>query len=546
MSPRPAATATTLADIDQLLHRPVSRRRRAIIAVLADGEDEATRLLARRRRWSKAQVVTVVAATDDETHRRLAPLKRLDLVVDVRRSDDRRQLETFRRCFFHLSGGGTWVALRSPAAVGGDEAMVALAERLRRRETSGEEEQHARGSRRIRVTPPAVLVGARPRHLLRVREDELPLLSEREPALRVTTLATLDGGSVEVGSLLHEYGAHPEPQVPDVLVYPPHTVHRYEGRLRLPRSALVYHRRSVLPDSFRWHLTPRPESPGLRSIDEHFSRLRSHERGEQLDGSYFLFAYGNAGHFGHLMTEALSKLWGWWPAKEADPSLRILCRIHPTRGDTAEERLETYLLPRLGIAPEDITWVDGPVEVQSLVGCTPMWHNAPPFYFHPAIRQTWDRLRVAVLGDHPAAGPSRLFVTRRVGGRPCANVDQVEEIFADNGFTVVSPERLTIPEQAALFSEARVVAGLGGSGMFNLAYSQSVRTVIVLNHWAYQARNEHLFAVAHGADLHCFWSRPDADHPGGGFSYDAHQGSWSFDVAANGPALRELLARLED
>jgi capsular polysaccharide biosynthesis protein len=381
---------------------------------------------------------------------------------------------------------------------------------------------------------------------LRLREDELPLLSQRDPSLQVTTIATLPGGSVEVGPLLHDYGAHPAPRVPDVLDYPEHSVRRYQGRLRLPRSALVHRGRTVLPDSFRWHLAPLPASPGLRTIDEDFVRLHAHERGEWLEGSYFFFAYNNAGHFGHLMTEALSKLWGWWPAKEADPSLKILCRIHPTRGDTAEERLETFLLPALGIAPEDIVWIDGPVEVDSLVACTPMWHNSPPFYYHPAIRETWHRMREAMLGDDPPTGPSRLFVTRRVGGRPCTNVEEVEEIFAEHGFSVVSPERLTIPEQAALFSEARVVAGLGGSGMFNLVYSRSVRTMIVLNQWAYTARNEHLFAAAHEADLHCFWSRPDADHPDGGFSYDAHQGPWTFDVEANGPRLRELLPGLTD
>ena len=78
------------------------------------------------------------------------------------------------------------------------------------------------------------------------------------------------------------------------------------------------------------------------------------------------------------MTEALSKLWGWAPAKAADPSLKLLCRFHPSREQTVERRLESTLLPALGISAEDIVFVDGPVTVTSMVGCTPMWHNAPP------------------------------------------------------------------------------------------------------------------------------------------------------------------------
>jgi hypothetical protein len=401
---------------------------------------------------------------------------------------------------------------------------------------------HARGSRLVSVTPEAVLIGARPRHVLLLRDAELPLLSEREPALRVTTLASLPGGSVPVGPLLHDYGADPEPRVPDVLHYPPHTLRRYEGRLVLPRSTLVHHRRTVLPDSFRWHLKDELEVAGIRTIDEHFGRLRKGERGRRLDGSYFYFSYNNTGHYGHLMTEALSRLWGWWPAKAEDPSLRILCRLHPTRGDTAAERLETFLLPALGISPEDIVWVDGPVEVESLVGCTPMWHNAPPLYFHPAMLEVWDRLRTGVMREDAHPGPSRLFITRRVGGRPCSNL---------GGRGALRRPWLHGRESRAAQC-ARAGRALRGrsrrGGVRRLRDAQpGVRPGRRNGDRAQPVgvSRPQRALVRHGAAVHCFWSRPDADHPEGGFSYAAHQGSWTFDTAGNGPPLRALLACLE-
>jgi capsular polysaccharide biosynthesis protein len=120
----------------------------------------------------------------------------------------------------------------------------------------------------------------------------------------------------------------------------------------------------------------------------------------------------------------------------------------------------------------------------------------------------------------------------------------VEKLFVAHGFTVVAPEELSLAEQVSVFAAARVVAGFGGAGMFNLAYARSVETVIVLDQWAYQARNEHLFAAALGADLHCFWSRPKRDHPPGGFSYRAHQSRWKFDFASNGRPLSRLLEGL--
>jgi hypothetical protein len=191
-------------------------RRRAVVVVLADLDAEVTALHttpSRPRGPRTPRVLAVVAATDDQIHRRLAALDRLDLVVDVRGSGDERQLRTFRRCFFHLNGDGTWVALRSSELAAGTEPMVALATRLSTRLTTGtagdEWQAHARGSRRISVTPEAVLIGARPRHVLLLRDAELPLLSEREPALRVTTLASLPGGSVPGGPLLHVLGRRP-------------------------------------------------------------------------------------------------------------------------------------------------------------------------------------------------------------------------------------------------------------------------------------------------------------------------------------------------
>ncbi len=135
-------------------------------------------------------------------------------------------------------------------------------------------------------------------------------------------------------------------------------------------------------------------------------------------------------------------------------------------------------------------------------------------------------------------------MTRREGKRGCSNFPEVEALFAAHGFEIVTPEKLSIPEQAAMFAGARVVAGFGGAGMFNLAYAEALETVIVLDQWAYQARNEHLYAAVHQARLHCFWSRPDKDHPPGGFSYRAHQSRWTFDFHSNGEQLRGLLEGL--
>ena len=536
-----------MSEIDRQLPRGLrSRRRRRTLVVLADSQQEVARLQIDRSPWQKSRVVPVVGLSTADLHARLAQLSAIALVVDARRSSGSAQLRALEENFFHLIPRGAWVALRSTRRIHRRERVVRVARKLREARSRLDVEQrwreHVRALADVKVVPGMVVIAkGNKRHRLMLREAQAPaLLATREPQLHVTEITRLDAGRIDTAGLIHDHGAVPVLRVPEVISYPEHCVWRYDGLVRLPRGPLAYHRRALLPDSFRWHLAPELRVRGVPHAGEHFARLKDDRPSETLPGSYFNLLYGHPGHFGHLMTEALAKLWGWWPAKEQDPSLKLLCRNRPSTGKPGPE---ATLLPAFGIPPEDTVWVDGGVMVEHLVGATPMWHNAPPFYAHPGIRNTWERLRSGLLDGASVDAPARIFVTRQGGNRPCRNVDEVERFFADRGFAVVSPETLSIPEQVGTFAGAHVIAGFGGAGMFNLLYAQSVETVIVLNQSAYQARNEHLIAAVLGAQIHTFWSPPEVDHPPGETSYAAHQSGWSFDFDLNGRELARLLER---
>jgi capsular polysaccharide biosynthesis protein len=161
------------------------------------------------------------------------------------------------------------------------------------------------------------------------------------------------------------------------------------------------------------------------------------------------------------------------------------------------------------------------------------------------VTQVWSRVRRGLLRGHAASpGPRRIFVTRHTGKRLCRNVEAVDQVFVDHGFEVVFPERLSLADQAALFDGADVVAGFGGTGLFNLIYASGAPTVIVLNHDAYDVRNEHIIASALGSDIHYFWSAADIRPTSGAFSVEAFKSPWSFDFEANGEALLGLLQDL--
>ncbi len=504
---------------------------------------------------------TLVGRASGDLTDELVGLPPISLVIDTRGADGPQQARLFEMAFFLLEPGARWVAYLGgertaapePAADPTPAKPARVVKLARSFESAAQTEDirgrwrsHLRSSDGVSVTSELVTFRKGRPHLVKVRDaDALTVLPRREPDLEVTEIARHEPSALTTHDHVDHGAQHGDPQIPEVLESPPLVLRRYDGAITLPASALAYHGRSVLPDSFRWHLSHIPTTAGIRDTGTRYARLQPHAPAQHLPGSYFHFGYNNPGHFGHLMTEGLAKLWAWDAAKADDPSLKILCRVHPDRPQGPDDRLETRLLPAYGIDPDDIAWAEGPVTVDTLYAGTPMWHNTVPFHSHERLRDDWSRLRDGVLrGEAAPAGPERIFITRGNGNRHCRNTDQVEALVEAHGYTVVYPGLLSLAEQVALFASARVVVGFGGAGMFNLAYAQRLEAVVVLNQWAYEARNEQLFAATHGVACHTFWSPPDIEHPGKRKrSYQAHQSAWEFDLGLSGE-LGDLLNRL--
>lgn len=377
---------------------------------------------------------------------------------------------------------------------------------------------------------------------LKLRHAEATrLINARPGELTVTELAGLPGGVLPAPRVAVHGGVRGGLDAD--LEYPALQLRRYDGDISVTAGSIAYADGVLLPDSFRWHLADELSHPRLVGVRSRFARPKQDPPTLRLPGTYYHFDYVNSGHYGHLMTEALSKLWGWDIAKAADPGLKLLTRTHPRYLGTDRVPPDIELLTTFGVDPDDIVRVDGPVRVDTLVAATPMWHNQAPFSAHPAIAEVWDRLRTRMV-EPVAHSPERIFITRRGGARACHNVEDVEKVFRDAGFVVAYPGDLTQPQQATLFAGARVVAGFAGTGMFNLAYAHAAEHVVVLSQDSYDARNEHLFAAVHGAAIDYFLSPADIQHPPNGWSYQAFHSPWSFDFDRNGAALQALLRDL--
>ncbi len=521
---------------------PSARQVRSVVVLCQ--RDDPTRLTAWLAELADDRVVVLDAGTDlaglTDLTRHLRRVGPVDLMIDLLASDRLPADCTDRRALLstvlpHLAKGGAVVHDRAAARDDRGAGMAATAALV---DTDGDVAALA-------ITPELLVVTQRHHRYLMLREADVPeVLAQREPDLSVDEVQVLPAGSLTSRTTVHHHGDEPTvAPMHDVIHHPRLVTRRYRGTVALSGRTLTWSGHSVLPDSFRWHLAERLSHPMLDDARGGLARMKPrHAPVLALEGDYYQLESTYPSHFGHVLTEVVSRMWGWDEAKRRHPGLRLL--VHPRPG--FDNVVERAVFAAFGIPADDIRYVTEPVEVRSVLSATPMWHNAEPHYVHPAIADVWARIGEG-LSRHESDAPTaeRIFVSRSDAtannDRSCRNQREVERRFADRGYAVVYPEQHPLPDQARIFREARVVAGFGGSALFNVMHTRRLEALVVLNHSGYFARNEHLFAAVKGGDSHYFWSTPDVV-PSDPLSKQALRSSWEFDTAALGDELDRTLA----
>ena len=250
---------------------------------------------------------------------------------------------------------------------------------------------------------------------------------------------------------------------------------------------------------------------------------------DHAEGAYFHWDSEFPGHFGHALSEQVSRLWGLQRARERYPEIKILA------GRRTEEQqvmpFEKSILTAIGVREEDIFVCDRPVRVDHLLAATPML--SMPEYVSPGIasdlghRRRRDRRRgersgapttILLLTPYPEACVSKHL--RGGGALPHGRVrDRL-------------PEELTLADQIAMFRGADIVAGYAGSALFTLMFCASPKQVIIVAPESYTATNEYLIGAVRGHSFDVFWSRPDSG---------AFRSSFSFDLQREGRMLEDHL-----
>lgn len=172
-------------------------------------------------------------------------------------------------------------------------------------------------------------------------------------------------------------------------------------------------------------------------------------------------------HFGHFLTESLSRLWA--VADSGAQSILFTPKSLRGRQPPGLTGWQAEILDRLGIRlPVCILYE--PLEVEDLVVPAQGFGLGPLSQGSPAFRAFARRLRPADAGRVMPEG-AKVYLSRSRLPRKTGSIlgeARLEQALADQGFTIFHPQDHPIDDQLRVFSAARHLVGPEGSA-FHLA-----------------------------------------------------------------------------
>lgn len=180
------------------------------------------------------------------------------------------------------------------------------------------------------------------------------------------------------------------------------------------------------------------------------------------------------GHFGHFFTETVTTL---WPEDQAVEGLVFHAYFG---GHLGIQPWQTELMALTGYGHLPVEVVDKePAWVDRLL--LPSRSVVVNGWAHPGAAAVWDRM-VAAAGGSAPDGPDRVFfsrtafnASRRADAEPTRSTGErdraLDQVFAEAGYAVVSPENLTVIDQIRLAAGARVLAGCAGTALHLAAFA---------------------------------------------------------------------------
>lgn len=216
----------------------------------------------------------------------------------------------------------------------------------------------------------------------------------------------------------------------------------------------------ILPDSFRRNDTTSPH-PHLKLQGDGFLPTRHVNDAVDMQEPVYYLDGEQASHFGHWTLEVLSRLW---------PLLhdRSLTKLKFITSSKLVEHVKTVLMS-LGVPEQNIVYFSKPVR------CREIYIASQGYVLDRAASEEVYNLWREIGSKFIKIGtPERLYASRMRFHKQRNLLDENEtsDVFQRLGFSIVSPETLSVKEQIEIFAGAKCIAGPSGSNVYGAIYSQ--------------------------------------------------------------------------
>lgn len=222
--------------------------------------------------------------------------------------------------------------------------------------------------------------------------------------------------------------------------------------------------------------------------------------------------------YGHVLLEVLPSLWGLDASRERAKNLVVASSITMSSSYASMFRC-------LDVDPEKVLKIDRPIVAAE--GYFPDASIYRRQWVHPAAREVFAKLKR--LGVKSAISrPKRIYVSRsKVAARNLTNETQVERVFRDLGFEIIHPQEMSIEDQIAVFSDAKMIAGSGGSAMHSAVFAPDSTRVLIVCSEGWLTNADILLSQVPGRLGYVFGAVDDVAQRG-----SRTRASWTVDVEA--------------
>lgn len=184
-------------------------------------------------------------------------------------------------------------------------------------------------------------------------------------------------------------------------------------------------------------------------------------------------------HWGHFLIDFCTRLWFLCESQtEYDIAY---CGFQHKEKELPKEYVEFFSL--MDITKERLHDIRRPTAVEKVI--IPEQSFVPGQYFYEEFLNIFNRVTQKVnkqkyqIYDKVYFTRTKLYNKREIGE------ELIEKIFSNNGFKVLSPEKLTVSEQIAYVSNCKVFASLEGTVAHNIIFAQKETKQIILTKHKY-------------------------------------------------------------